>query len=225
MHPPFGAREHNARDSVYLQLKNLIITLALPPGTSLSEQEMAARFQVSRTPVRESFVRLAQEGLLQVLPQRGTFVSLIDTEHALEAQFVREQLEPAIVRLACESFSETDLAELDANLDAQQAALDARDENRMFELDERFHRTLFAGCGKLNTWNLLLQAKIHLNRTRHLSLAPDRDWQHLYIQHKAIADAIRRKQADEAEQVMRAHLQLAVTDLAELKKQYPHYFK
>lgn len=221
---PFGARERNTRDGVYLRLKDLIITLALPPGMALSEQEMASRFQVSRTPVRESFVRLAQEGLVQVLPQRGTFVSLIDAEHALEAQFVREQLERAVVRLACESFSATSMAELEANLAAQQAALESRNENRMFELDEQFHRTIFAGCDKLNTWNLLLQAKSHLNRARHLSLAPDRDWHHLFIQHREIADAIRLRQAEEAEQAMSAHLQMAVTDLAELKQQYPHYF-
>jgi DNA-binding GntR family transcriptional regulator len=66
---------------------------------------------------------------------------------------------------------------------------------------------------------------IHLNRTRHLSLSPDRDWQHLYAQHRAITAAIRRQDAEQAESDMRDHLNLTVTDLQELKQKHPHYFK
>lgn len=219
------AHERSARDAVYWRLREQILNLELLPGTALSEKDMSLAFQVSRTPVRESFVRLAQEGLVQVLPQRGTFVSLIDTDHALEARFMREQLERAVVRLACESFPADSLAALEGNLAAQQSCLEARDEKRMFELDEAFHRTVFEGCKKLNTWMHLQQAKTHLNRTRHLSLSPDRDWSPLYAQHRMIADAIRRQDADRAEQVMRDHLNLTVTDLDELKRKHAHYFK
>lgn len=217
---------HSTRDAVYLQLKEQILTLTLLPGSALSEQDMAANFQVSRTPVRESFVRLAQEGLVQVLPQRGTFVSLIDADHALEARFMREQLERAVTRLACEDeFPAGSMRALDDNLAAQLSALEDRDELKMFELDEDFHRTIFAGCNKLNTWNLLQQAKTHLDRARHLSLAPDRDWRHLYNQHRKVAEAIRERDADRAEQAMHDHLLQTVTDLNELKQQMPHYFK
>jgi DNA-binding GntR family transcriptional regulator len=222
---PYGARASSAREAVYLRLREQILSLELPPGAALSEKDMSLAFQVSRTPVRESFVRLAQEGLVQVLPQRGTFVSLIDTEHALEARFMREQLERAVVRLACESFPAESLAALEANLKAQLSSLEARDEKRMFDLDEEFHRAIFAGCRKLNTWTVLQQMKTHLDRTRHLALSPDRDWHHLYDQHRAIADAIRRQDAEQADAVMRDHLNLTVTDLHELKRKYPHYFK
>ena len=225
MMEPYNTRVHSAKDAVYAQLKNQILDLTLPPGTALSEKEMAVAFQVSRTPVRESFVRLAQEGLVQVLPQRGTYVSLIDTEHALEARFMREHLERAVIQLACDSFPQESLAALEANLAAQLTALEARVERQMFELDESFHRIIFEGCAKLNTWALLQQANTQLNRTRHLSLAPDRDWRHLYSQHRAIADAIRDSNADLADRTIREHLQLAVTDLDELKEKHPHYFK
>ena len=215
----------STRDAVYLQLKEQILTLTLLPGSALSELDMAAAFQVSRTPVRESFVRLAQEGLVQVLPQRGTFVSLIDADHALEARFMREQLERAVARLACDAFPAESMRVLDDNLAAQLSTLEERDELRMFELDEAFHRTIFAGCSKLNTWNLLQQAKTHLDRARHLSLAPDRDWRHLYNQHRKIAEAIRAHDAEEADLAMQEHLLQTMTDLNELKQQMPHYFK
>lgn len=221
----YGRQVRSSQDAVYLRLKEQILSLELLPGAALSEQEMAAAFQVSRTPVRESFVRLAQEGLVQVMPQRGTFVSLIDAEHALEARFMREQLECAVVRLACETASSERNAALEANLSAQLSALEARDEKRMFELDETFHRTIFESCRKFNTWMLLQQAKTHLDRTRHLTLAPDRDWRHLYTQHRDIAEAIQKQDADRAEQAMREHLRLTVTDLDELQRQYPEYFQ
>jgi len=215
----YERQARTSQDAVYLRLREQILSLELLPGAALSEQEMAAAFQVSRTPVRESFVRLAQEGLVQVLPQRGTFVSLIDAEHALEARFMREHLECAVVRLACETASPERDAALEENLSAQLSALEARDEKRTFELDEAFHRTIFASCRKLNTWMLLQQAKTHLDRTRHLTLSPDRDWRHLYTQHREIAEAIRQQDADRAERAMRTHLQLTVTDLDELQRQ------
>jgi len=221
----FGLRPHSTRDAVYWRLREQILQLELLPGMALSEQDMAVAFRVSRTPVRESFVRLAQEGLVQVLPQRGTFVSLIDTEHALEARFMREQLERAVARLACEEFPADFTDALDANLANQLSALEARDDKWMFELDEAFHRTIFEGCRKLNTWTLLQQAKTHLDRARHLALAPNRDWRHLYEQHQTIADAIRKKDADRADLSMREHLRLTVTDLEELRKTHPNYFK
>jgi len=139
---------------------------------------------------------------------------------------MREQLERAVVKLASGSgFPAASLRALDDNLAEQLSTLRARDEMKMFELDEAFHRAIFAGCNKLNTWNLLQQAKTHLDRARHLALGPDRDWRHLYNQHRKIAEAIRSRDAEAADLAMQEHLQQTVTDLNELKQQMPHYFK
>src|SRR5262249_9041063 len=89
----------STRDAVYHKLKEQILSVELIPGTNISEKEISVQMGVSRTPVRESFVRLSQEGLLDIYPQRGTVVSLIDLELVEEARFMREQLECAVVRL------------------------------------------------------------------------------------------------------------------------------
>jgi DNA-binding GntR family transcriptional regulator len=223
----FGTRKQvmSARDEVYWKLREQILMLELQPGTPLSENESATRFQVSRTPVRESFMRLAQEGLVQVLPQRGTFVSLIDTALVEEARFMREQLERAVIRLACEQFPEEAMAELELNLLQQQHTIEKQDYNAMFELDEAFHRTLFAGCGKSNMWLAMQQLNVHLNRSRMLKLVDDYNWEYLHDQHCRMAEAVKTKDAALAEQLMQEHLSLNITDQALLKEKYPDYYK
>ncbi|WP_058302299.1 GntR family transcriptional regulator [Gorillibacterium timonense] len=210
---------------VYASLKEQIVNLTLPPGTALSEKETALQYQVSRTPVRESFVRLAQEGLVVVLPQRGTRVSLIDSELVEEARFMREQLERAVIRLACDRFPEELLLQLDANLEEQRLSIQKHDSKQMFELDEEFHRLLFQGCRKQGTWNVIQQMNAHLNRSRILWLASDPDWLKLYEHHHTMLKAIRLHDADGAERLMQEHLRLSISDLPKLKEQHPDFFR
>ncbi|MBN2983056.1 MULTISPECIES: GntR family transcriptional regulator [Cohnella] len=215
----------SAKDFVYAKLKNQILNLELPPGTALSEKESASAFNVSRTPVRESFLRLAQEGLVQVLPQRGTFVSLIDPNQVEEARFMREQLEKAVIRLACDEFPAESLEALRSNLRKQLEGMERQDDMALFELDEAFHRTLFEGCGKLNTWIAIQQINAHLNRARLLRLVSAHQWSHVYEQHERMVRAIEAGDADAAAGTMQEHLLLSVKDQAALMEQFPHYFK
>lgn len=220
-----GTMATSTRDAVYQKLKEQILRLELPPGTALSEKDVSVLFNVSRTPVRESFVRLSQEGLLEVYPQRGTYVSLIDTGLVEEARFMREQLERAVIRLACDSFPAGRLAELKANLLLQEAGMKEKDHHRMFELDEAFHRLIFEGCSKSHTWLVLGQINAHLNRSRMLRLAADHHWEHLYSQHEQMVQAIERHDASAADRLMEEHMNLTVHDQALLKEKYPAYFQ
>jgi len=215
----------STRDAVYAWLKEAIIKLDLPPGAILSENDMSAKLQVSRTPVRESFVRLAQEGLVQVLPQRGTVVSLIDLELVEEGRFMREQLERAVVRLACEHFPEEAYNQMEHNLNKQADSIASQNYYRMYELDEEYHRLLFAGVRRSMTWNAIQQMNTHLNRSRMLRLVDNHDWHPIFEQHTQILSAIRAQRADQAEQLMKDHLNLHVIDQSKLKEKYPDYYK
>ncbi|PQP82259.1 GntR family transcriptional regulator [Paenibacillus sp. PCH8] len=216
---------YSTRDAVYVTLKQLILSLKMPPGTAISEKEISLEFKVSRTPVRESFVRLAQEGLLEVYPQRGTYVSLIQVDLVEEARFMREQLERAVIRLACVQFPDEQMLALEQNLMSQQQCLIEPDDERMFHLDEEFHSTLFAGCNKSKTWTVIQQMNVHLNRSRMLRLSSDHQWDHLIEQHRSMVQAIRQHDAQTAERLMQEHLHLTVTDLAVLQDTYPSYFQ
>lgn len=218
-------RGASTRDEVYFVLRDDILGLKLAPGTPLSENETAQRFGVSRTPVRESLMKLAQEGLVQVLPQRGSFVSLIDTSLVEEARFMREHLECAVIVLACSGFQDDVYRELIANLDRQRDCIGRVDLDGMFALDEDYHRLLFQGVGKSHTWGAMQQLTVHLNRSRRLRLFDDHNWNHLYEQHRGMAEAIAKGDSAYAQALMKEHLQLNVTDQALLKEKYPHYFK
>lgn len=215
----------STREQVYHMLKDQILSLKLAPGTNISEKEISEQFQVSRTPVRESFLKLSQEGLLDIYPQRGTFVSLIDLDLVEEARFMREQLEKAVIKLACKYLSKDTMIALEMNLNMQRICIKEKDYKKMFELDEEFHRTIFAGCNKEKTWLIIQQMNVHFNRSRMLRLVTDYNWDGILLQHESIFIALQNKDAQEAEQLMEEHLKLVIIDRELLKKEHPNYFK
>ena len=98
---PFAIeRPASAGAQAFAALRHAIVTLKLRPGQSFSEQEVAQQLGVSRTPVREAFIKLADAGLVEVLPQRGTFVRKISVKAVKDARFVREAIELAVLRQA-----------------------------------------------------------------------------------------------------------------------------
>src|ERR671921_1610907 len=101
----------SARDQVYVALREAIVCAELEPGRRLSENELADLLGVSRTPVREALARLRDERLVAIVPQLGTFVTLISPAAVEDAAFVREALECSAIRLATEHASERDLEE------------------------------------------------------------------------------------------------------------------
>lgn len=223
---PKGTRVNGStRGFTYEALKEKILNLELEPGTKISEKEIAENIQVSRTPVREAFLKLSQEELLEVYPQSGTFVSRIDLKHVEESRFVRENIEKAIVRLACENFSDDDAIQLETNITMQELCAEKKNYAKLFELDEAFHKTIFYGCQKERTWDMVHQMNSHFNRLRMLRLSVLLDWDIIISQHKQIFELITNKKPDEAEKIMMDHLRLVVIEKEAITEQYPSYFK
>jgi DNA-binding GntR family transcriptional regulator len=212
-------------ESVYHTLKESIIQLQLKPGEQISENDISSRLKISRTPVREAFIRLSLEHLLEVYPQRGTFVSKIDLGHVEEARFIREHLETAVVKLAAESFPPERMFELETNMILFERAYIDKQYVKMFELDEQFHETIARGSGKERIWTIIKQMKAHLDRVRVLTLASNYHGEEILSQHRAILYTIQSNQPDEAQQVMTQHLHLVLADLEALKRDYPEYLK
>lgn len=214
----------STRDFVYQTVKQQIINLELEPATKISEKEIAEKLSVSRTPVREAFLQLAQEDLLEVIPQSGTMVSRIDLRLVEEGRFVREQIEKAVAKEACIKFDNDQLFRLETNVTMQELCLEKGTSHRLFELDDEFHEILFQGCNKIRTWQMVRQMNSHFDRLRMLRLESNHNWSVIVAQHKEIYQFIEQKLPEKAEETMLNHLKLVMLEKGEIKKQYPNYF-
>ena len=208
---------------LYRLLRDRIVKGDLAPGARISESEIAASYKVSRQPVREAFIKLAEESLVEVRPQRGTYVRRISVPAVMTARFVREAVEADIVRAAAQAVTPDILALLEANLAAQRAVVDSDDPSRFMELDEAFHRLLAQAAGQPAIWDILEDLKTQMDRVRHIS-ARQFPRERLIDQHAAVVAALRSGDPDAAEAQMRAHLKGVLTDLPAIAEAMPEFF-
>ena len=215
----------SARDQVYLALREAIVSAELEPGRRLSENELAERLGVSRTPVREALVRLRDERLVAIVPQLGTFVTLISNDGVEDAAFVREALECAAIRLATERARPEDLAELQANLAAQDRAQEAGDADAFDRLDDALHRRLCELSGREIAWHLSRRANGHLDRVRRLSLPEPGYLGEMVAEHRQVVAAVADRDPDHAEATLRHHLRMVLSSLPHIREVHPDYFE
>src|SRR5579862_4416454 len=218
------ASRTTTRVEVYDTLRASIVSLQRAPGQRLSEAELARDLGVSRTPVREAIIQLRAEGLVEVTPQLGSFVSKISLRDVREAQFAREALECAAVRVAAERIDDGAAERLRQNISRQRAAQASADLEEFYRLDEAFHRELVATSGYTGIADLLDRSRAHLNRVRRLSLPVPDVIEELIDQHSAVLDGLERKDADQAEAALRHHLRGVYRVLEPLREAYPDYF-
>lgn len=210
---------------IYRALRQAIFVGEMMPGTPLSEKEVSDMFHVSRQPVREAFIKLVEAGVLQVLPQRGTFVKRISPRRVREGRFIREAIETAVARKAAVHITDEQLKLLADNLRDQKVAAKANDTAAFLALDEAFHFTIAQtiDCGA--AWETIQDIKAQMDRVRYLSLPDDSPLDHLIRQHAKIFAALRSHDPDAAEQAMRAHLREILVTLGPIAARNPNWFE
>jgi GntR family transcriptional regulator, rspAB operon transcriptional repressor len=211
--------------AVYEALRDAIISTELEPGQQISENEIADKLGVSRTPVREALARLRDDQLVQIVPQLGTFVSRISVAGVDDAQFLRVALECSAVRLAAERADAAHVTELRAVITRQELARDTADASAFFVLDDMLHSTLCELSGRPIAWTIVARANGHLNRVRRLSLAEPRYIAKMIEEHKAVVDAVGQRDPDAAERALRHHLRMVLSDLPTIRHNHPEYFE
>lgn len=212
------------RDYALRVIRQNIETVDLEPGSMISESDLAAELGVSRTPVREALIELAKANIVEIFPQRGSYVSLIDYTMVEEARFMRNVLEHAVVRLVCEVATEEDITLLKENLHLQQFYLANNERAKLMDKDNELHRLLFEIAKKPNLFDLVQFASIHFDRVRHLSLIVVKDLK-IVEDHEQLIAAIEDRDPDRAEAIMEMHLSRYKVDAEAIKAAYPHYMK
>lgn len=208
----------------YDALRQAIIQMRYEPGSLLSEAEIARQLGISRQPVREAIIRLGLEGLVEVRPQRGTFVRLISVREVENARFIRDAIEVAIVRRSATLATDAEIARLEGAIDDQRAAAARSDHAGFLHHDEEFHQLIAAAAGCQDTWRVLQGLKAQMDRVRYLSM-PDATPPPVIIdQHSRIAHAIASRDFDMAATAMHQHLSEIQKSLPALALAYPALF-
>ncbi len=218
------SREPMARQ-VTRALRQAIVTMQLAPGEMLSEQDLARRFGVSRSPVREALIKLSEAGLVRVLPQRGTQVVKISRTGVEDARFIREAVETAVVREAALRANSTMIAGLNESLAKQRRAQRSITPEEFLELDEEFHRLLAEAAGRPAAWQMIEDVKPQMDRVRFLDMTQATPRHIVVAQHGMIVEAIKAQDPAAAEKAMRHHLSEILRSLPELAAEHPELFE
>lgn len=210
--------------AIYNDLREAIVSMRLVPGTPLQEKALTQRFGVSKTPMREALIRLAEDGLVDIFPQSGTFVSHVPIASIPEASVIRQSLEDTAVRRTAETATIADVAHIDAIMARQRMLADLGETNAFHEADEAFHEAIALIAGYPNIPRLLRQVKVQIDRARMLTLPVAGRMHQVIGEHELIRDAIARHDVEAARIAMKAHLSVVQLDVDRLRLQYPDYF-
>lgn len=216
-------RSRSAAAQVLEYLRENIINLNIKPATPLDRQVMAEHFNLSQTPIRDALLRLEEDGLVDIFPQRATVVRRIDVKSAQRAHFLRLSVELEVVRALAASPSPELVTRLASLLSQQANALESFDFPRFVWADQSFHRTMYEAAGVEPLWDVARRLSGNLDRLRHLHVPMPGKAANVIVQHQCILDAITKGDLAEAEQAVRSHLAGTLNHLDQIRAQYASY--
>lgn len=211
--------------AVYDDLRGAIVALTLAPGTQIDKTEICDRLGVSRQPLAEAIARLAEERLVEVEPQKGTFVARIRLADVAEAAFVRRALEVATVETLAPRIDGGTLSRLERLLDYQGSAVKAKDIDEFYTLDVRFHATLFDGLAMRRVAEVVDASRAQLERARRLLLPTPTRNRNTLREHRAILKALAERNPQMAAAAMGAHLDEGMSELRRYAASRPDLFE
>jgi DNA-binding GntR family transcriptional regulator len=207
-----GVEHRQLKDSVYLKLRQEIVTARLPPGYVLREAELAARFGVSKTPLREAFVRLEKDGFVRIAPYRSAVVAGYSRQDLREIYEVRELLEGLCAREAAVNIATEDLAALSRVVRMSAAAFEAGDTEPLAALLDEFDVLLYAQSKNSRITAMLDNIRDHVTRIGRLTVAIPGRMGTSVREHQAIYEAIVQRDGQRAETLMRQHILSVMAD-------------
>lgn len=212
-------------DVVFDFLRGEIVSNRLPPGTKISEVDIAARFGVSRQPVRDAFSRLANQDLLLIRPQRSTEVRKFSLAKVSQARFVRLAVELEVVKRACAVWDDSCATKVQENLAGQRRAIDDGHLEGFHELDYNFHKLICELSGNGMMFETIQHYKAKIDRLCMLSLEEASEAADLLQDHLQMTDAIMAGKVDDAEQVVRLHLSRLDETIRGILEEHADFFE
>jgi GntR family transcriptional regulator, rspAB operon transcriptional repressor len=227
---PSGGMRHGrprtatAASRIYAGLRSELLSLQRRPGDAISEAEIALIYGVSRTPVREAILKLSDDGLVEIFPQSGIFVSRIPLGALPEAIVIRKSLEETTARFAAERATSSQILKLRSILERQREADAASDREAFHQADEAFHATIAEIASYPGIWTLIQQVKVHVDRYRRLTLPQSGRMTQVIAEHERILAAIEARDPVRAGLAMGRHLERLLADISATQNINPEFF-
>ena len=213
-------------DVVYNDLRDKILSLTLKPGTELSFTNLKPLYNVSISPIRDALKHLENEGLVEIRPQSGTSVALIDMAKVRDERFQRLYLELGAVEKAFgRGISKQLITQWEDNIEKQKKAFACRDTITFLELDKSMHRLLFEACGHEKVFDSMLATSGNYHRIRMVSYLFDDIFSSTIDQHTTILNALKANSIEMVTQLERNHISKIEIETSGYQKAYPQYFK
>ena len=235
MHITDRLPRETGRDYALRILKDNIIRLELEPGSMVSENELSGALGLSRTPVREALIELAKVNIVEIYPQKGSRIALIDSHLVNQSFFMREMLESEIAKEVCQKATEDDLEKLHNSIRRQErfaestsmqnSALESGTDQTIsfMALDNQFHHLLYEIADKELVYRVVQEIVIHFDRIRNLTISYMTP-KAIIKQHKDILTALEEHDQLLASALVRKHLNYFRNIKQELYHEHPSYF-
>ena len=204
-------------ESVYLTLEEEILSGKLKKGDSLTETSLSSRLGVSRTPLRAALHRLAEEGLIEVVPNRGAVVVGIGDEELVDIYKIRIRLEGLASAEAAKRINEEDLKRLRDSVELSEFYIAKQDAEHLKELDSEFHSIIYKASGNRLLCKTLTELHRNIQFYRKRSLAVADRLEKSMAEHREILSAIERGDAEAADRLTSAHVEAALNNLLSVK--------
>ncbi|MBV9533731.1 MAG: GntR family transcriptional regulator [Bradyrhizobium sp.] len=217
-------RRATASSRIYFELRDELVSLRRRPGEAISEATIALSYGLSRTPVREAILKLADEGLIDIFPQSGIFASRIPLAALPEAIIIRKALEETTARLAAERATQSQVLNLQAIVQWQREADAASDREGFHQADEAFHAAIAEVAGHPGIWTLVQQVKVNVDRYRRLTLPQAGRMAQVIAEHVLILAAIEAHDPSAARSAMESHLDRLLRDISATQLTSPEFF-
>ena len=214
----------SVRELVYQSLRNEIVTMELKPGTVISTQDIASKLDVSRTPVREAFIRLQGECLLEISPQKATVVSRIDYRRVRQERFIREALEVQNMKGFVAKATRETIQAMRENIAEQYQALQKNDFMKYLELDNGFHQLEFVDTHEELAASLIVQMNGHYDRARLIETSESDITDRICREHENLVDLIEKRDQDGAVEALQRHIREVDFHQGRLTQKWPDYF-
>jgi Transcriptional regulators len=214
-----------ASEEIYNVLRNEILSLRFAPGQELNVNSLALQLNCSRSPVRDALMRLDGDNLVDIFPQKGTRVSLIDLHQVEEERFLRKSLELSALANFIGKANASDFYKMEAAIERQKIAAANQDFSAFFDADDDFHKVAFDAIGKNWCWSLVSAQSGNYHRIRLLSFQLSLVTDNIITQHQEILSYIREGRREELISLVSRHLEKLDSEVSLLTEKYGDYFK